>query len=268
MLAEATRRNWPCTGFTRAQCDVTDPAALAAAVDASRPELVVNCAAHTRVDQCESETELAMRINGEAPGLIAAAGARVGARLIHLSTDYVFDGRASAPYREDHPTGPRSVYGATKLEGERRLAGVADALIVRTSWVFGHGGPNFVDTMRGRMEAGAGPLRVVDDQTGGPTWAPFLARALADLGESGCTGIVHYQNREAVTWFAFAREIARQLGSRIEILPATSAEVPRPAPRPAWSVLDVSRFESLAGRSVEDWRAGLAEHLASSGEPR
>ncbi len=265
-LAEARRRGWSAAGLSRAACDVTDAAAVAAAVAAARPDLVVNCAAFTRVDLCESEPEAARLANGVAPGLIAEASARSGARLVHLSTDYVFDGTARRPYREDDPTGPRSVYGATKLEGERRALAVAGTLVVRTSWIFGAGGPNFVDTMRARMAPGAESLRVVDDQTGAPTWAPFLARALADLGESGTAGIVHYQNRDTITWYGFAREIARQLGAAVDIQPVTTAEVPRPAPRPAWSVLDVERFERLVGRRVEDWRAGLAEHLNTSGE--
>lgn len=265
-FAEAERRGWTVTGLSRGACDVTDAAAVATAVAAARPDLVINCAAFTRVDLCESEPEASRLANGVAPGLLAEACARSGARLVHLSTDYVFDGTARRPYLEDDPTGPRSVYGATKLEGERRALAVDGSLVVRTSWIFGAGGPNFVDTMRARMAPGAEPLRVVDDQTGAPTWAPFLARALADLGESGAAGIVHYQNRDTVTWYGFAREIARQLGTTVEIRPVTTAEVPRPAPRPAWSVLDVERFERLAGRRVEDWRAGLAEHLNTSGE--
>lgn len=268
MVAEAGRRGWAADGPDRDRTDVTDPAAVASALSAFRPDLVVNCAAMTAVDACESERQKAFLLNGEAVAILAAGAARAGARFVHLSTDYVFDGEGVAPYAEDHPTAPRSVYGASKLEGERRALAVPGTLLVRTSWIFGHGGPNFVDTMRAKLAAPDAALRVVADQVGAPTWAPFLARALADLGESGASGIVHYQNRPAVSWHGFALEIARRLGSTAEIRPATTAEVPRPAPRPRYSVLSVERFERLAGRAVEDWREGLAEHLKGCQERR
>jgi len=264
MVAEAGRRGWPVAGPDRDETDVTDPAAVAAAVARFRPDLVVNCAALAAVDACEVERERAFRLNGEAVGILASAAARPGARFVHLSTDYVFDGEGTVPYPEDHPTAPRSVYGASKLEGERRALAVPGTLLVRTSWIFGAGGPNFVDTMRVKLASPGGPLPVVADQVGAPTYAPFLARALADLGESGASGIVHYQNRPPVSWYEFALEIARRLGSAAEIRPATTDEVPRPARRPRYSVLAVGRFERLAGRPVEDWREGLARHLGSS----
>jgi dTDP-4-dehydrorhamnose reductase len=263
-VAEAGRRGWPAAGPDRDEVDVIDAAAVEAAISSFRPQLVVNCAALTAVDACETEKERAFVLNGVAVGILASAAARAGARFVHISTDYVFDGEGSAPYTEEHPTAPRSAYGASKLEGERRALAVPGTLLVRTSWVFGRGGANFVDTMRAKMAAPDGPLRVVADQVGAPTYAPFLARALADLGESGASGIVHYQNRPTVSWFEFALEIARRLGSAVEIRPATSEEVPRPARRPRYSVLSVGRFERLAGRPVEDWREGLAQHLGSS----
>jgi dTDP-4-dehydrorhamnose reductase len=260
-VAEARRRGWEAEGPGRAEADVTDAAALERACARMRPELVVNCAAFTQVDACETERERAFAVNGRAVGAIAAAAAGAGARLVHLSTDYVFDGSARVPYREDDPTGPRSVYGASKLDGERRALEHSGALVVRTSWIFGAGGANFVATIRRLLRAGSGPLRVVDDQVGGPTYAPFLARALLDLGESGAAGRVHYRNREPVSWFELAQAIAAALGSTTEIVPVTTAEFPRPAPRPAWSVLSVERFESLTGRPVEPWAPGLAEYL-------
>jgi dTDP-4-dehydrorhamnose reductase len=268
-VAEAARRGWDVRGLSRAECDIALEAAPARAAADFRPELVINCGAFTKVDACEDEPERAMAINGEAVGRVAMAAASVGARLIHLSTDYVFDGTAREPYPEEHPTAPRSAYGRSKLVGEHRALAVPGALVVRSSWIFGAGGPNFVDTIRRKLEEGAAPLRVVDDQFGAPTYAPFLARALADLGESASGGIVHYQNREPVSWFGFARAIARRLGfDESAIEPASTAEVPRPAPRPAWSVLDVRRFERIAGRPVERWENGLAEYLGSTGERR
>jgi dTDP-4-dehydrorhamnose reductase len=265
-VAEAARRGWSVLGRTRAEVDIRDAVAVADEIAAFRPELVVNCAAFTQVDRCESEPELAFAVNGAAVGTLAAASAEAGARFVHLSTDYVFDGEASSPCSEEHPTAPRSVYGASKLAGERQALALPGSLIVRTSWVFGHGGANFVDTIAGKLRAGERRLRVVADQTGAPTWAPFLASALADLGEWGTTGLVHYQNRPPVTWHALAGEIARRIvpGGGVEIEPVTTAEFPRPARRPAYSVLAVERFEQLAGRKVESWSEGLDRHLASA----
>ena len=261
LVAEADRRGWPVAGLARADADITDRDAVAAALARHAPELVANCAALTQVDRCESERELAFAVNGAAVGVVAQATAAAGARLLHLSTDYVFAGDADRPYREDDPTGPRSVYGASKLEGERRALATPGALGVRTSWIFGRGGANFVDTVAGRLRRREGPLAVVADQVGGPTYAPFLAKALADLGESGAAGVIHYQNREPASWFELARAVADAVDPGATVVPATTAQVPRPAPRPAWSVLDVGRFEALVGRRVERWRDGLDDYL-------
>lgn len=262
MVAEARRRGWAALGLTREAADIRDRERVTAAIAAFAPRLVVNCAALTQVDRCESERELALAVNGTAVGVLLDAARRAGARTIHLSTDYVFDGRSTEPYREDHPVAPQSVYGESKLAGERCAEAEPGSLVVRTSWVFGEGGPNFVDTLLGRMDAGVDRLRVVADQRGGPTYAPFLARALADLGESGVSGRVHYQNRDAASWYEFAREIVRRYRPRVAVEPISSDELPRPARRPAYSVLAVDRFEELAGRPVELWQDGLAAHLA------
>lgn len=265
--AEARRRGWDVTGLRRADLDVRDRAAVSAALAIARPELVVNAAAFTRVDDCETETELAREVNAIAPGEIAGACTRVGATLVHLSTDYVFAGDREAPYEEDAEPAPLSAYGRGKLEGEERvLAAGADAVVVRTSAVFGRGGANFVDTIARLLRSSDGPLRVVDDQVTAPTWAPFLARAVLDLGESAVRGRVHYRNREPVSWFELARAIARELGSPLEILPVPTSEMPRPARRPARSVLAVTRFEREIGRRVEAWSEGLRRHLEAARE--
>ncbi len=224
--------------------------------------MVVNCAAFTKVDACEEHEEKATAVNGAGVAAAAAAARRAGARLVHLSTDYVFDGAAREPYREDAATGPLSAYGRGKLEGERRALEYDRSLVVRTSWVFGPGGPNFVAAMVGLIEAGRVPLRVVRDQEGCPTYTGFLARALLDLAVLEATGIVHYRNREPVSWYAFAVEIARLWSGAVEVIPVTTEEFPRPARRPSWSVLDVTRFEAVTGRRVEPWESGLAETLA------
>lgn len=268
VAAEAARRDWAASARPRAEVDVGDPAVVAAALAASGARLVINCAAFTRVDDCEHEADAARRINDLAVGTVAAACAHAGARLVHLSTDYVFDGESAAPYGEEATPAPLSVYGASKLAGEARALAHADALVVRTSAVFGRGGANFVDTIAARLRQSGEPLRVVADQVTCPTYAPFLARALLDLGESAATGRIHYRNREAVSWFELARAVARELGSGRGIEPVPTAEYPRPARRPRRSVLAVERFEAICGRRVEPWSDGLREHLAAAREER
>ena len=274
----ARRRGFPALALSHAQADVRDRERLLYWVREFRPELVVNAAAFTKVDLCESEPELATAVNGTALDAVAEAAALAtpgGAVLLHVSTDYVFDGQAGEPYKEDAPTAPLSVYGASKLQGERLARRYGRALVVRTSWLFGPGGPNFAATIVRLLQEGK-PLRVVDDQHGGPTYTPYLAAALLDLAPlaaGGLNGVIHYQNREPVTWYGFAREIARlAAGTRAAaaVVPVTTAEFPRPAVRPAWSVLDVSRFEDAVGRRVEPWEMGLAEYLKSlvGGESR
>jgi dTDP-4-dehydrorhamnose reductase len=271
MVAEARSRALPVLGLSHAQADIRDRERLLYWVDAFRPELIVNCAAYTKVDACEGEgREEAFAINGEALDNVVAAchaadTAEGGARLVHISTDYVFDGKGTAPYREDDPVGPLSVYGQSKLDGERRVLAYDKSTVVRTSWLFGPGGPNFVATIVRLIEEGR-PLRVVRDQQGAPTYTLFLARAVLDLASDDVRGVVHYRNREPVSWYEFATEIAGLWSGtrRIpEVVPVTTDEFPRPAPRPAWSVLDVTHFEEAAGRRVEPWGWGLVDYLAA-----
>ena len=262
VVAEATSRGWAALGLSHAQADVAgDAEPLLGWAGDFRPELVVNCAAFTNVDGCETAQTRAFAVNGEAVAKVAAVAARAGAKLVHVSTDYVFDGTAREPYREDAPTHPLSVYGRSKLAGEAHAVAYERGLVVRASWLFGPGGPNFVAKMVELIETGRVPLTVVRDQEGCPTYAPFLARALLDLGEREVTGVVHYRNREPVSWYAFAVEIARLWSEAVEVVPITTADFPRPAPRPAYSVLDVTRFERCAGRPVEPWERGLVETL-------
>ncbi len=260
--AEARRRGWELVAWPRATVDVTVAAQVRAALEDARPGLVVNCAGFTGVDRSESESAAAFAVNDGAVGVVAAECERVGARLIHLSSDYVFAGERNESLREEAAPAPLSVYGRSKLAGEQRLRDPAKSLILRTSSVFGVGGKNFVDSIAARIRRGNRRLEVVADQISAPTYAPFLARALADLGESGATGIVHYRNREPVSWFDFARAIAGLLDPSVEVRPTTARELGLPAPRPAYSVLSVERFESRFGRRVEPWMEGLREHLA------
>lgn len=262
VVREARTRGHAALGLSHAQADVTCRESLLPWADSFRPDVVINCAAFTKVDACETDAETAFRVNGEAVANAAAAADRAGARLLHVSSDYVFDGTAREPYPEDAATAPLSVYGRSKLAGERHALAYGRGLVVRTSWLFGPGGPNFAATLVNLIRQGKLPLRVVDDQVGRPTYTGFLARALVDLAPLGTTGIVHYGNREPVSWYAFAATIARLVSGKAEVLPVTTAEFPRPAPRPAYSVLAVDRFEEAVGRPVEPWEAGLIKYLA------
>jgi dTDP-4-dehydrorhamnose reductase len=261
VVGEARRRGWPALGLSRLEADLRDRERLRAAADAYRPELVVNCAALTRVDDCEARRELALEVNGAAVANAVALAEAAAAPLVQVSSDYVFDGRSTTPHTEEAAPSPLSAYGESKLAGERRALAYPRALVVRTSWVFGPGGANFVATMVRQIEAGRLPLRVVDDQVGCPTYTRFLASALLELAARRQHGLVHYRNREPVSWFDFAREIAASWRLGVEVLPISTAEAARPAPRPPYSVLAVERYQSVTGRAVEPWAAGLQEYL-------
>jgi dTDP-4-dehydrorhamnose reductase len=263
VVREARHRGQPALALSRRQADVTDRERLLYWADVFRPEVVFNCAAFTRVDECESDPEKAFAVNGAAVEHVAAAAAAVGAALVQVSTDYVFDGAAGEPYPEEAEPAPLSVYGRSKLAGERAATGYDRSLVVRTSWLFGAGGHNFVAAMVHQVEAGRRLLRVVDDQQGRPTYTSYLARALWDLTDRGATGVVHYANREPTTWCGFAREIVQLWDTAVEVEPVPTEAMPRPAPRPRWSVLDVGTFERMVGRRVEPWGLGLVEYLAT-----
>lgn len=253
----------------RKELDFTHPIdTVAAVVRKARPDWVINCAAMTDVDRCEAEPELALRLNARAPAALAAAAAASGARMLHVSTDYVFSGEASRPYSEDDSTGPLGIYGRTKLAGEQAVAAAApDALIVRTAWLYSVHGRNFFKTML-RLFAGGGPLRVVDDQVGSPTAAPDLARALIALMKAGARGVYHATNRGQCSWHGFATAIRDEavavgaIDNRVVIEPVTTEEFPRPAPRPAYSVLDTARLTATTGVPPRDWRVALRDVVA------
>jgi len=267
LVTAARARGHAALALSRAQADVEDAGQLRYWAETFRPETVINCAAYTKVDPAEGDgRDKAFAVNGAAVRNVVAAASAAGARLLHVSTDYVFDGTARDPYPEDAPTNPLSVYGQSKLDGEREALAHDKALVVRTSWLFGPGGPNFVATMVRLIEEGKLPLKVVHDQEGCPTYTPYLAGALLDLASLGAplglTGVVHYRNRERASWCDFAEAIARLWSGTAEVVPVTTREVPRPAPRPAYSVLGVGRFEAVVGRRVEAWETGLAEYLS------
>ena len=259
--SEGRSRGAEVCSYDREQLDVLDAGEILRVAERLRPTSIVNCAALTAVDECESRAEEAMAVNGAAVGDLAEISRRLDAHLIQVSTDFVFDGEASRPYREDDPPAPLSSYGRSKLEGERRALEWGGSLVLRTSWLFGPGGANFVTAMAGRIHGGDKPLRVVDDQVGCPTYTLYLAKAIWDLLSLRSVGILHYRNRHPVSWRDFAARIATLLGDEDEVEAISTEDLARPAPRPRYSVLDVSRFESLVGRPVEDWEVGLNEYL-------
>ncbi|MGW6523924.1 dTDP-4-dehydrorhamnose reductase [Streptomyces sp. NPDC054962] len=265
-VEELARRGEDVTGLDRTGLDITRPGSVDRAFAAHRPDLVVNCAAYTAVDDAETDEARALLVNGEGPRLLAAACAAHGARLVHVSTDYVFDGAARAPYREDGPPAPRTAYGRTKLAGERAVRAVLpDAgVIVRTAWLYGVHGRSFVRTML-ELEARRDTVDVVDDQRGQPTWSADVAARIADLGPKagrGATGVFHATAAGEATWYDLAREVFRSLGADPDrVRPTTGDAFPRPAPRPAYSVLAHGRWQEVGLSPPRDWRTALGQAL-------
>lgn len=251
-------------GFDLPELDITDAAAVRATVLTVRPDVIINCAAFTSVDAAEAEEGKALAVNGTAVGHLAAAADELSATLVQISTDYVFDGRAQRPYLESDEPHPVSAYGRSKLAGEHAATAAGRALVVRTAWLFGEGGPNFVEAIRRRIAAGDRHLDVVDDQRGCPTYAGDLAEAMMGLVARGTTGVVHAVNEGDTTWCGFAREIVRQLGVAVEVRPITSQQAGRRALRPSFSVLDTSRLRALLGHGLPPWRAALARYLRAT----
>ncbi|MFN3575244.1 MAG: dTDP-4-dehydrorhamnose reductase [Phenylobacterium sp.] len=276
LARELTRQAQGCdlalTVLSRGEADLSDPRAAAAAVEAHRPDLVINAAAYTAVDRAETEAELAQAVNADAPGAMAQACDHVGAALVHISTDYVFAGDKGAPYLEGDATGPLNVYGASKLAGEAAvLSACARACVIRTSWVVSAHGQNFVKTMR-RLAAGEAPVRVVDDQFGRPTAAADLAGfiltaaprwAAAQAGDP-VFGLLHFANGGETTWRGLAQavfDLSLGAGARTAEPIPTSA-FPRPAPRPARGTLDTARLTEVFGVTPRPWREALADIIA------
>ena len=257
---------------TEHHADFSQPQKLAETVAAIRPDVIVNAAAHTAVDKAESESDLARAINAEAPAVLARAAAEIGALLVHYSTDYVFDGSGDQPRAEDATTGPLSVYGQTKLEGEQAIQqSGAKHLIFRTSWVFAARGGNFAKTML-RLAADRERLTVIDDQHGAPTGAELLADCTAHairatLADASKAGLYHLVAGGEVTWNGYARfviEQARALGVELkttEVAPVPTSAFPTPAARPLNSRLDTSKFQKTFGLVLPQWQAGVARML-------
>jgi dTDP-4-dehydrorhamnose reductase len=246
-------------GFGHTELDVTDAGALARKFELERPDVVINCAAWTDVDGAEEAEEAALGVNGTAAGLVASAAAEVGASVVYVSSDYVFDGAKGAPYVETDETAPLSAYGRTKLAGEEATAAANKRhFVVRSSWLFGIGGSNFVETML-RLAATQNEVLVVRDQVGSPTYTWHLAYGIVRLIEGVEFGIHHMAAGGACSWYDFAREIFDQAKVECRVLSATTDMLGRPAPRPAFSALESQREHAI---ELPSWRDGLAAYLA------
>lgn len=262
----ARAAGWEVSAPGSSELDVTDASALDGAL--AGIDVAINCAAYTAVDAAESAPDAAAAINDLGAGLVAAACAAHDARLIHVSTDYVFDGAAAAPYEPDDPTGPRSVYGRTKLAGERAVLGaLPDAHVVRTAWVYGPHGKNFVATMA-RLEGERESVNVVDDQRGSPTCTGDLAVGLLELAARSdvAGGVLHATAAGETTWCGLARAVFVELGADPErVRPTTTAEFPLPAPRPAYSVLSGAAWAAAGLIPLPDWRTALHRAVTNDG---
>ena len=263
VVAAAEKSSDQTLALGRSELDITDAAAVSEAIEQFEPDAVINCAAWTDVDGAEAEEAAATEINGNGAANLAAACARNGVRLVHVSTDYVFDGSATEPYLESSPVNPQSAYGRSKLAGEAAIEAAGGGYaIVRTAWLFGVGGPNFVDTML-KLGSEREQIEVVTDQIGCPTWTGHLAPALIACAAADETGIFHAVGGGRCSWFELATETISLAGLRAKVEPTTTESFPRPAPRPAFSVLGSERGDEAI--VLPDWHEGLRGYLAAAG---
>jgi len=254
--------------LNRNQLDITDRQAVEAAIEGFRPDVIVNAAAYTAVDLAESGPEIVRRVNAEAVGYLAEAANKVGALLVQVSTDYVFDGRTIRPYRESDPVNPLNVYGASKLAGEECAAGANRYFVVRAAWLFSEYGKNFLKSML-KLADGRETLQVVADQTGTPTYAGDLAATLIRVLEKGIpSGIYHYSGGRPCSWFEFSQAIFPHLGTHRpelqlpRVLPVTAAEYPSVASRPAYTVLDDAKLRACLPLATGDWELAIQQVIS------
>ena len=242
------------------EIDITDLESVQRVLLTLKPSVVVNAAAYTDVDGCQTQVELALQVNGEGVAHLALISKEIGAKLVQVSTDYVFDGGKGSPYQEDDAPAPLSIYGESKLAGEMNAKFNPDHLIVRTQWLYGHAGKNFVETMI-KLASERSELTVVDDQIGSPTWTYDLALAIKALIDKGCSGTYHAANAGFVSWNGFAREIFRLAGLDVAVKPMSTAELGRPAPRPLYSTLDCGKLVQDTGFTPQPWQDALKRYL-------
>jgi dTDP-4-dehydrorhamnose reductase len=254
-------RDTEIVGFTREELDITDLGQCRSVIQSHKPDAIIHCAAYTKVDQAESEPDEAYRVNTYGTRNAALAAEEVGAKFVYISTDYVFDGRADKPYREYDRTDPQTVYGRSKLAGEQLVQSLSSRyFIVRTSWVYGKHGANFVKTML-KLAEERDRLKVVHDQIGSPTYTLDLARFLLELVKSDYYGIYHASNSGVCSWYEFAKAIFEERRLNVHVEPCTTEEFPRPAPRPAWSVLDHGAIRAHGFEPLRPWREALRSFL-------
>jgi dTDP-4-dehydrorhamnose reductase len=258
------RRGEPATALGRRELDVTDPRAVAGVIGDHKPDVVVNCAAWTAVDAAEEREAEALRVNGSGVAHLASACQRHGARLVQISTDYVFGKNEQRSYAEDDIPAPVNAYGRTKLAGERAVLGTPGGYVVRTAWLYGAHGPNFVQAMLRRARDGSA-VQVVDDQRGQPTWTVDVAEQIVALiGAGAGPGIYHATSAGATTWYGLAREVFRLAGADPgRVTPVTSAGYPRPAARPACSILGHEAWARIGVAPIGTWAGSLARALPS-----
>ena len=261
LVKQLTARNHQVYGIERNDLDITDEKAVKAYFEEVKPDALLHCAAYTNVDAAEEDKETAYNVNALGPKYLAQAASKVGAKMVYVSTDYVFDGTAAEPYEVDHPTHPLGVYGETKFAGEEFVKEYLDRyFIVRTAWVFGINGNNFVKTML-RLAEDRDELGVVHDQVGSPTYTVDLARFMIDLVESDKYGVYHATNEGVCSWYEFAVEIFNQRGVNVKVNPLTSEQFPRPAARPKYSVLSKKKIIEQGFTPLPNWKKALSAFL-------
>ncbi|MDR2694184.1 MAG: dTDP-4-dehydrorhamnose reductase [Chitinispirillales bacterium] len=251
--------------------DIRDRSSVESVIKDSTPDAVINCAAFTAVDDCETNREAAFALNADACGNLALAAKSAASLLVHISTDYVFDGAASSPYTEDCGANPRTVYGKSKLRGEEIIAELygAGSMVFRIAWLYGAGGSNFVKTIRRAASSCRRenkPLRVVNDQFGTPTWTVSVCRQILSVIDRGERGVFHATCEGACTWFDFARVVAAACGIDAGILPCATEEYPSKTPRPRYSVLENARLKAMNANIMPEWREAFSEFLSVEGE--
>ena len=261
-FSESPEGDGAAVAFDLPEFDATDEDAVIAAARGARPSVVINCAGYTDVDGCEDDEQRAHAVNGFVPGALARAAGSVGALMVHVSTDFVFDGDTDEPYREDDPVNPLSVYGKSKLAGEAAvLESGCDYLICRTAWLYGANGKNFVTTIL-RLAGERPVLRVVADQFGSPTWTADLADMIITLVDKNARGIIHTVNAGRASWADLARETIRSAGLSAKVEDIGAAEYPRKAPLPVRSsVLSTDKYRLLAARAPRHWKRALSDFL-------
>jgi len=260
----AGERGHDVRALARSALDVTDAGEVERRLRAEKPEVVVHCAAYTAVDRAEEEVDQAMTVNRDGTRNVAIAAAQMGATVLYPSTDFVFSGRATTAYGPDHETSPLNAYGMSKLAGEQVLAvSGCNWLVVRTSWLYGSGGWDFVDVVLEQAERSGG-MSVVDDQVGCPTWTGSLAPGIVDLVEAGATGTYHLCDAGQASWLALANAVVEEAGLDLELTATTTLAWGAPAQRPPYSVLDCEKAEGILGREMTPWRESLHTYLSET----